>query len=80
MDLDVMEQNRFLRPRGKFHRKGPSNKERERRKKDNLYYNYRKSGYIARECDIKLERLYIINNIAGIEVKKADTSIEKELA
>ncbi|KAK5414258.1 hypothetical protein LTR06_004071 [Exophiala xenobiotica] len=80
MDLDAMERGRSSRLKGKFQRKGPSNQERERRKKDNLCYNYGKSGHIARECGTKPERLHMIDDTIGIEAKKADTSIEKELA
>ena len=50
------------------------NKERERRRRDNLYYNCGKSGYRAREYNSKPERLYIINEEkADIIIKKADT-------
>ncbi|KAK5399522.1 hypothetical protein LTR20_008012 [Exophiala xenobiotica] len=35
---------------------------------------------MARECGIKPERLHMIDDTTGIEAKKADTSIEKELA
>ncbi len=81
MDLDAMERGRSSRPnKGKFPRQGLSNKERERRKKDNLCYSCGKSGHMARECGNGPKGLHMMEKVtAGIEGKKADTSIEKEL-
>lgn len=79
MDLDAMERGRSSRPKGKLQRKGPSNKERERRKKENLCYNCGKSGHRAKECGTRPQGLYMMDNTAGIEEKKADTSMKNEL-
>ena len=82
MDLDAMERGRSSRPnKDKFQYRGPSKKEQERRKKENLYYSYGKSGHIAKGYGNGPRSLHIIEKVtAGIEGKKADTSIKKELA
>ncbi|KIW12729.1 hypothetical protein PV08_10007 [Exophiala spinifera] len=77
MDLDVIERGRSSRLKGKFQCKGLSNKKRERRKKENLCYNYRNPRYKANEYGTKPVRLHIIE--VGIEEEKADTLIKKEL-
>ncbi|KIW19426.1 hypothetical protein PV08_03721 [Exophiala spinifera] len=77
IDLDVIEQGWSSRLKGKFQRKGLSNKEREQRKKENLCYNYGNPGYRANECGTKPVELHIIE--AGIEEEKANTPIKKEL-
>ena len=54
IDLDLMEHGRPLqsdKPRPKNGFKG--NKEKEKRRRENLYYNYRKSGHQVKECDSK---------------------------
>jgi hypothetical protein len=38
----------------------------------NLYYNYKKFEYIARNCETGIQNLYIINEETGSEVKKID--------
>ncbi|KIW11736.1 hypothetical protein PV08_09008 [Exophiala spinifera] len=73
MDLDAMERGRSSRPKGKFQRKGPSNKERERRKKENLCYNCGKSGHRAKECGTKPLGLHMMQARTGAGEKKADT-------
>ena len=82
MDLDAMERGRSSRPnKGKFQRKGPSKKEQERRRKENLCYSCGKSGHMARECGNRPRELHMMEKVtAGIEAKKADTSMKKELA
>ena len=51
MDLDLTEQGRPLRPNKlRFGGNSKTNKERDRCRRENLYYNYGKSGHRAREC------------------------------
>ena len=76
-----MQSGRALRSKqlNRSNQKLKNNSERERRRRENLYYNYGKSGYQARECNTPPKELYIINineKRTGIVVKKADTTIE----
>ena len=74
-----MEYTRSSRPKGKFQRQGPSPRERERRKKENLCYSYGKSGHRAREYGTRPHGLHMMDDTAGIGETKADTPIKEEL-
>jgi hypothetical protein len=53
------------------------NAERERHRRENLYYNYRKSGHQVREYKGTPQRLHIMdNNQASIVGKKANTTMK----
>jgi hypothetical protein len=81
MDLSVMEHGRPSRPNKPRFDKGPrgSNKERDRRRENNLCYNCGKSGHRARDCDGKPQGLHMMNDdSAGIEGTKADTSMKTQ--
>ena len=74
MDVDLIERERSLRLKN-LRTKKPTDQEREKRKKENLYYNYRKAGHRAKEYKSKAKELYVIEKTTGIEDQKADTSI-----
>lgn len=79
MDLDMMQHGGASRPRKPSHfNKGQgSNQERDRRRRENLCYNCGKSGHRAKECKTQAHGLHMmIDATAGIEEKKADTSME----
>jgi Retrotransposon gag protein/Zinc knuckle len=82
MDLDLMEHGRSSRPnKPRFSRgSGGTNKEREKRRRDNLCFNCGKSGHRARECSSAAQGLHMMNEETGIEEKKADTSMETSKA
>lgn len=77
MELDLMQHGRPSRSRP-----GPklSDKEREKRKKDNLCYNCGKSGHRARECRVGMAQdLHMMTaKSAGMLAKKADTSMRPD--
>jgi hypothetical protein len=79
MDLDMIQHggaSRSHRP-SRFGKGPTSNAERDRRRRDNLCYNYGKSGHRAKECKTQAHGLHMmIDASAGIEEKKANTSIE----
>ena len=80
INLDAMQYRGVsrLKKLNRF-RKGPrDNNEREKYRRKNLCYKYRKSGHQARKCDTQLQGLYIMNigDITGIIAKKADTIME----
>jgi hypothetical protein len=79
MDLDAMKQGRPSRSGGpRFRRTGfGGNKERERRKKENLCYNCGKSGHRAKECHAKAQQLHMMDDSAGIGEQKADTPMKR---
>ena len=79
MDLDALNDGRPSRSRGFRGRQNHGgNKEREKRRRDNLCYNCGKSGHRARECKRQAHGLHMINDeTAGMLVKKADTSMDK---
>ena len=71
MDLSVMQDNRASRSKG-FRRntRGPrgNDKERDRRRQENLYYTYGKPGHRARDYKTTAQGLYMMSDgIAGIE-------------
>ena len=79
MDLDAMDSGRPSRPRAQGSRGHGGNKERERRRRENLCYNCGKSGHRAMECNSKPERLHMMNdNTSGMIEKKADTIMKPE--
>ena len=55
MDLDTIDLKRLLRLKVQDNRGYRANKERERRRRNNLYYNCGKFEYRAIECNSKLE-------------------------
>lgn len=77
MELDLMQHGRPSRSRP-----GPKlgDKEREKRKKDNLCYNCGKSGHRARECRVGMaQELHMMTaKSAGMLAKKADTSMRPD--
>ena len=77
MELDSMEHGRPSRPNKPRFKGNPTpNRERDRRRRDNLCYNYGKSGHRAKECDNRAQGLHMMgNNQTGIAGKKADTAI-----
>jgi hypothetical protein len=81
MDLDAIEHGRPSRLNNKpsFNRggHGGNNREKEKRRRDNLCFNCGKSGHRARDCNSNAQGLHIMNdNSAGIKEKKADTLME----
>jgi Retrotransposon gag protein/Zinc knuckle/WCCH motif len=78
MDLSLMERGRSSRPdKPRFGGRGQGgNKEREKRRRDNLCFNCGKSGHRARECKGTAQGLHMMCDDTGIEEKKADTSME----
>jgi hypothetical protein len=97
MDLSMMHrgtsrpgnQSKKRNAYGSGNRGNLDNKEREKRKKDNLCYNCGKSGHRARECKTQAQELHMmtvgeLTEITGIEETKADTSMrtsdEEEIA
>ena len=75
MDLDLMEPKRSSRPKKEgFKGKKPWNREKEKRKRDNLCYTCGKSGHRAKECKSKPEELHMMTT--GKVAKKADTTLE----
>jgi len=84
MDLSVMQDNRASRSKG-FRRntRGPrgNDKERDRRRQENLCYTCGKPGHRARDCKTTAQGLHMMSDgIAGMEEQKADTSIRIQVA
>ena len=74
-----MELGRPLQPRFQSNRLYRGNKERDKRRRENLCYNCGKSGYRAKEYNSKPERLHAINDeIFDMIEKKADTIMKLE--
>ena len=75
IDLDAIEHGRSSRlGKPRFNNRGyGGNKERERRRRDNLCYNCGKSRHQARECNSNAQRLYMMNDKTGMIEKKANT-------
>ena len=79
MDLDTMDSGRPSWLRAQGGRGHGGNKERERRRRENLCYNCGKSGHRAMECNSKPERLYMMNdNTSSMIEKKANTIMKPE--
>jgi hypothetical protein len=78
MDLSLMEHGRSSRPgKPRFGgRNQGNNKEREKRRRENLCFNCGKSGHRARECKSTAQGLHMMCDDTGIGGKKADTSME----
>ena len=75
MDLDALSDGRPSRLGNPRRGQGNGgNKEREKRRRENLCFNCGKSGHRAQECNSRPERLYVMedNQFSVIE-KKADT-------
>jgi Retrotransposon gag protein/Zinc knuckle len=83
MDLSIMHGGASRsKPPNRFN-KGPraDNREKEKRRRENLCYSCGKSGHRARDCDSQPQKLHMMNDItigapAGIEETKADTSMK----
>ena len=82
MDLDALSDGRLSQPRNP--RRGlenRGNKEREKCRRENLYFNCGKSGHRAREYNSRPERLHVIeDNQSDIIEKKADTIVKTQEA
>ena len=77
MDLDAMDSGRpsWLRAQGSRSHRG--NKEQERRRRENLYYNCRKSRHRAMEYNSKPKRLHMMNNNTSSMIEKKANTIMK---
>jgi hypothetical protein len=77
MNLDAMQEGKRHAPRDRRERGGrPSDKEKERRKRENLCYNCGGSGHIARNCEPGARSLHMMNEETDSVAKKADTTEE----
>ena len=75
MDLDALSDGRPSRLGNPRRGQGNGgNKEREKRRRENLCFNCGKTGHRARECNSRPERLHVMeDNQSGVIEKKADT-------
>jgi hypothetical protein len=74
INLDTMQEGKRHALRDRRKRGGrSSNKEKEKCKKENLCYNYEKSGHIARNCEPGARSLHMMNEETDPVAKKADT-------
>ena len=75
MDLDALSDGWPSRPGNPRRGQGNGgNKEREKRRRENLCFNCGKTGHRARECNSRPERLHVMeDNQSGVIEKKADT-------
>lgn len=76
MDIDAMENGkRSSRPKYRKPKRIQKDNERERYRRENLCYECGKPGHRARECKTPARSLHVMEK-AGIEAKKADTSMK----
>jgi hypothetical protein len=73
MNLDAMHKGKRHASRDKRRKDGrPSNKKKEKCKKENLYYNCRESEHIIRNYKSEARSLHIINKETNPVAKKTD--------
>jgi hypothetical protein len=73
MNLNAMQEGKRHAPRDRRRRGGrPSNKKKEKYKRENLCYNCGESGHIARNCETEARSLHIMNEETDTVAKKAD--------
>ena len=75
MDLDVMHDDRASRPYGK-RASQTSQREKDKRRKENLCYSCGKPGHRAKECKTAQGLHMMSDGITGMEETKADTSMK----
>jgi hypothetical protein len=73
MDPDLIESGRPSRSKDRFRKNGVGKDEKERRRRENMWYNCRKSGHHARRCYSKLRRLHMMNEERTGMIEKVDT-------